>query len=116
MPTYIISLLSAVLLIILITRCFRLVGEDERLAVLEMGRMTMLLGPGLQLVLPGARTYVSVIQGDPGELLGPKIAHINGFHLPVHLEPFSHAPSVPSMVRVTGFGEQEILVELASGQ
>ncbi|MCA9404264.1 MAG: hypothetical protein KC897_10815 [Candidatus Omnitrophica bacterium] len=117
---YIILLAGAVLLILLIPQCVKIIHEDERLAVLEMGRMTGLIGPGLQFILPGTRTYVSVIQGDPGELLGPKIAHINGFHLPVRLEPVDRVPVLPSLVRVAGFSEQGILVEcveeLASDQ
>ncbi|MCA9392656.1 MAG: hypothetical protein KC900_00490 [Candidatus Omnitrophica bacterium] len=116
MTNYLILLSGAVLLILLITRCVKIIHEDERLAVLEMGRMTGLIGPGLQFILPGTRTYVSVIQGDPGELLGPKIAHINGFHLPVHLEPVDRAPVLPSLVRVAGFSDQGIVVELASDQ
>ena len=46
MTNYLILLSGAVLLILLITRCVKIIHEDERLAVLEMGRMTGLIGPG----------------------------------------------------------------------
>lgn len=111
LPNYVVALVSAILLILLITRCVKIIREDERLVVLEMGKMTGLIGPGVQMVLPGQRIYVSVIQGDPGELLSPKIAHINGFHLPVQIASAGQVPQLPSLVRVSGFDEQGILVE-----
>lgn len=112
--TYILALSCAILLVLLIAQSVRILREDERLFVLEMGKMTGHLGPGLVVILPGAKTYVSVIIGDPGELLGPKIAHINGYHLPVRLDPPGNAP-LPSLVRVAGFNDSQIIVTLAEG-
>ena len=110
--TYALALVCAILSVLLIAQSVRILREDERLLVLEMGKMTGHLGPGLVVILPGAKTYVSVILGDPGELLGPKIAHINGYHLPVRLDPPGKAP-LPSLIRVTGFSNSQIIVALA---
>lgn len=108
---YLISLASSILLVFLIIQCVRIVREDERLIILEMGKMTGYKEPGIQFLLPGSRTYVSVVQGDPGELLGMNIAHINGYHLPVRIEGGKTSPNLPSLVQVCGFHEDHILVE-----
>lgn len=113
--TYVIALISALLLIILITQCVRILREDERLVVLDMGRVTDVLGPGLVFMLPGAKTYVSVICGDPGEMLGPKMAHLNGYHLPVRVSAEQRPFQLPCLCRVAGFEGQNILVTCLDG-
>lgn len=113
--TYGIALSSTILLVVLITQCVRILREDERLLVLDMGRVTAMLGPGLVFVLPGTKTYVSVICGDPGEMLGPKMAHLNGYHLPVRVNTDQQPVQIPCLCRVSGFEGQDILVTCLEG-
>ena len=99
---------AAVIVVVLVLVRIRVVADNQRFAVLSAGRFSRLKGPGLVFVMPGfGSRWVRIKVGDQGTLTGKGLATINRANVPVAIDVRA---AVGKRVRVTGFGEDKVLV------
>lgn len=91
----------------------RIIGEQERLALFELGRYRGLRGPGLVYFLPSMTFSIIIKVGDRGELRSPNITRFGNYDFPVQPEGLI---KTGNLVRIRGFVDQNILVTLDPDQ
>ena len=104
-------LMIAVLLVVLVgfVSSFKIVAEDERLAIFVLGRFASVKGPGLVLVLSGTQKAIRVRLGAVGTAVTANLARFDGIALPVKA---NGALATGKPVKVVGFRPTEFEVEL----
>ena len=73
----------AILVIVILYRTIRIVGESERFAVFLLGRFQAFKGPGLVIVIPDVQKAHRLRVGDIGVLTGSEIARFGEVDIPV---------------------------------
>ena len=87
---------------------FRIVREQERFAVIALGKFTSLKGPGILFKLSGKEVkWIRVSCGDRGEVISPGVIRVNGADVPF-VGDSDLRPGI--FVRVSGFDAAKVKV------
>ncbi|HEX9758573.1 MAG TPA: hypothetical protein VGB26_12380 [Nitrospiria bacterium] len=102
------NLLNWVLLIVLALFLYsgiKITQENERFAVIVLGRFQKLIGPGLVLKLPGTgREWKRIAIGDEGEYIGDRIAKFGTVSIPIEGSSITEG----HRVRISSFSNNKI--------
>jgi len=86
----------------------RIIPDNRRFAAFQDGNFIKLEGPGIFLKLPGqSRHWVRLTVGDRADIIGPRLAAINGVNIPIQVA--DEAPE-RGIMRVLGFRDNLVLV------
>lgn len=105
--------LLLIIVVFLIAR-IKLVKDQERFAVVTLGKFSGLKGPGLLYKFSGREVqWVRVSSGNRGEVVSPGVVRVNGADVPITS---GNDLSPGTFVRVSGFGHDRMDVVADSDQ
>lgn len=94
-------------LFLLVASRIKVIPQDQRFAVVVLGKFQKLVGPGVAIKYQGAITqWARLSLGQPGRYLGDGLADFQGVALPVR---FDEPPK--DGVRINSFASNEVWVE-----
>ncbi len=92
---------------LLLAFSMRVVPEQQRIAVIRLGRYAGLKGPGMVMVVPYMDRECKISIGDQGELTGDQTGNFHGIQVPV----IADANRLPgASIRVVGFTRDRVQV------
>ena len=106
--------IAIIILLLLLARCLKIAAENQRFAILRLGKYAGLKGPGLLLKFSGSETlWERLTVGDRGELVAPGIGQFKRVQVPVEID---RGVLAGSTIRLIGFTGDSVLTMLDPNQ
>lgn len=104
----IVETIFIVLVMVFLAFSVRIVFEQQRIALVRLGRYMGLKGPGVILVVPYMDRARKITIGDPGVLMTDGTGMFQEFQIPVV---FTDRISTGASIKVVGFAKERLQVE-----
>jgi len=110
------TLYIVIIIIITITlfSILKIAREQERFAVMKLGKFIELKGPGLLFKLFGGNTeWIRLRLGERGELVSPEFGRFQDKDIPVTVD---SGTQIGSMIKIIGFDGNKVVAHLDTEQ
>lgn len=99
-----------IIITVVLLNALKIAQEQERFAVIKLGKFYELKGPGLLLKLMGSDAeWIRLRLGERGELVSPEFGRFQNKDIPVIVDA---GTQIGSMIKIIGFNGKKVLAHL----